>query len=556
MNKHSEKSSLPKDFFLLNEPEFSNPDDPNRPNRLCICFSDVHFTDGTVGNQSAEAVVWENVFNRIQDLCVLHDIDELTLLLVGDVADMIRTAEWSENGVYPWDRDNAQFNGILQKIMRGIINKHSVPPKPCENPGFFYWLQHLPQALEGHEYKSRKSRIAKIQTLVLLGNHDKEMFADDETLKMFYKACLGRSVDNHSENRLTDDYRRWLGKMYFGDENHYLDPERQSVPWLPFYWGDRGFRLFVTHGQWRDEDNSRRIAPQGGRPGWKAGDGWNLDIWRQLKYAPFTESCFGDTVAAGVLSGFIFRSKRRLQELPATAPEEKEEIARLMKILDELDLYRPTYAAVGRIIKETWRLRTLGAGLVAARDIIENELLDSVHNWLGWDFTLESAGSVLKVGLRIARVLVSVIKLLGARIELGFLYLMMWGMTQLKQGLFHISDAPSYKEMKAFPTFLQAYRDYGFRIHGEGHTHIPLEEELYFKQPDTPKDRKSYTYINFGTWRDQIVIARKRKYRRRGVGRALCVLDLLPDIECGDEERRFAYWVEDILTWGDHLDRF
>ncbi|WP_019868103.1 hypothetical protein [Methylovulum miyakonense] len=550
------QAPLPKDFYLLNQPGFADPDDPDRPNRLCICFSDVHFTDGTVGNQSADSVVWENVFNRIQDLCTLHNIQELTLLLVGDVADMIRTAEWSENGVYPWERDDSRFNGILQKIMQGIIDKHSGEPKPCDKPGFFYWLKKLPQMLE------KLNLQVKVQTLVLLGNHDKEMFADDATLKMFYEQCLGQPVPE-----LTEAYRRWVGKMYFGDENHYLD-DTQHVPWLPFYWADRGFRLFVTHGQWRDQDNSRVIKAQGPLPGWQVSDGWNLDTWRQLKYAPFTAACFGDTVAAGVLSGFIYTTKKKLNALigPTQSNQQttpvKVEIERLCKTLDELDLYRPTYAAVGRIIKDTWRLRKKGKEFAGIRKIIEDELLNSIHTWLGWDFTLESATPTLKIGLRIAKPIVSVMSLLGSTIELGFLYLMMWGMTQLKQGVFNFGDAPSYKDMKKFPTFLEAYRDYGFRIHGEGHTHIPLQEELYFKQPDKPEDRKSYTYINFGTWRDQIVIAQKGKYRRRGVGRALCVLDLVSDtsVECIKEKdlnkRGYAYWIEDILTWGDHFDRF
>ena len=36
---------------------------------------------------------------------------------------------------------------------------------------------------------------------------------------------------------------------------------------------------------------------------------------------------------------------------------------------------------------------------------------------------------------------------------------------------------PTFSEMEKFPGFLPAYRHYGFQIHGEGHTHLPLQKE-------------------------------------------------------------------------------
>ena len=98
---------------------------------------------------------------------------------------------------------------------------------------------------------------------------------------------------------------------------------------------------------------------------------------------------------------------------------------------------------------------------------------------------------------------------------------MMSLLNRLQQGIFQQNGNPSYKEMERFPAFLQEYRDYGFRIHGEGHTHIPIQEELCF---DKPEENPNYTYINFGTWRDQIVPKLEKSYRKRGIGRAFeCV---------------------------------
>ncbi len=122
----------------------------------------------------------------------------------------------------------------------------------------------------------------------------------------------------------------------------------------------------------------------------------------------------------------------------------------------------------------------------------------------------------------------------------------------------HRQEAVTFKEMETFPAFLPEYRTYGFHIHGEGHTHNPLQAE-----PDIEKGQ-NYTYINFGTWRDQIVEKNagnwlkkllkrtKPSYRRRSVGRALFILDLKP--APGDNQRRFCYWIADDLTWSDKLD--
>lgn len=532
MNTDIKTQKLPDKFYLLHD----NSAAENRPNRLCICLSDLHFTDGTVGTQSAEVVVWKEVFDKVVDMCSSKEIKELTLILDGDVVDMIRTALWSKNNVYPWQREHPCFKRILREIMQGIIEQHATPSTDENKCCFFHLLKHLPERLND----------CTLQTLAIVGNHDKELFADDETLKMFYEQCLNQPIEN-----LSKEYRRWIGNMYFNNPDYYAD--LKSVPRLPFYWGDQGFRLLVTHGQWRDIDNSRLIKPQQDKPGWQVKDGWQLAIWQKLDFAPFTQACFGDTVAAGVLSGFIYRTKQRLDLLEKTlisqeTPEDKE-INRLKKIVDELDLYRPTYAALQRIIKEIWRLRKKDKSMNKIEEIIQEELLNSIYTWLGWDFTIESAPPTRRFILHAARLLSGVLKFFGGQIELGFLYAVMWLLNRLKQGVFFRSDSPSYKEMQDFPTFLEEYRNCGFRIHGEGHTHIPLQDELSFN--DSNND--NYTYINFGTWRDQILLKQKKGYRRRGFGRALSVIDLTPNDS--SPERGFAYWVEDIVHWDISLDR-
>ena len=96
---------------------------------------------------------------------------------------------------------------------------------------------------------------------------------------------------------------------------------------------------------------------------------------------------------------------------------------------------------------------------------------------------------------------------------------------------------------------MRAYQHYGFQIHGEGHTHIPAQEE-----PNIGHEHLS-SYINFGTWRDQVLPRKNTKYRRRSVLRALYILDLKKDSKSTKQASRILdYFVEDVVHWSDSKD--
>jgi hypothetical protein len=101
--------------------------------------------------------------------------------------------------------------------------------------------------------------------------------------------------------------------------------------------------------------------------------------------------------------------------------------------------------------------------------------------------------------------------------------------------------------MKKFPSFMPVYWHYKFQIHGEGHTHRPLQEE-----PNIKADHPT-TYINFSTWRDQITPRKGSGYRRRSVLRALFILDII-NKKNETEPRTVEYFVADIVHWGDNKD--
>ncbi|MDD5272741.1 MAG: hypothetical protein PHU14_08500 [Methylovulum sp.] len=498
----------------------------NRPNRMCVVVSDLHFTDGTVGFQNLNDYTWEAFYSTILQRCLTYRIHELVLVLDGDIVDMIRSSKWAEQGIYPWERERKQcFSTVVNAILKDIIDdKHA---------NFFKWLRDLESRLtEETKRLDRHTAFKKVKIVVTVGNHDKELLCDNEALTYFYEQGLGIKLGDIDLER-----RQMMGRMY-GDEDMFLD--EKTAPYLPFYYGDTGFRFFTTHGQWRDPDNSSPVAPDNGLPGWSVKDGWSIKTWQALRFSPFLKPCFGDTVAAGVLSTFIYKTKKAMDEQDCHDSV-------IDSILDELDLYRPTYAAIERILEVADKNRKAGTNLDAVQ-IIEDLMYECLIDWLGWDFTLESSPPLRKIGLIAAKWFLKFIKLFGHRLNIKVI----GGLIKLlKIGNAHDST-PKYAEMATFPSFLPAYRHYGFQIHGEGHTHLPLQGEANID--DEPH---ASTYINFGTWRDQIVLREKQGYRRRGTLRALFILDLENMSAPKDivpRPRSFDYFVSDAITWSDSND--
>jgi len=201
-----------------------------------------------------------------------------------------------------------------------------------------------------------------------------------------------------------------------------------------------------------------------------------------------------------VLSTFIYKTKKQLDESGYHDPV-------IDSVLDELDLYRPTYAAIERILKLTSANRKAKTNLNAVQ-IIEDTLYDCLITWLDWSFTLESSPPARRIGLIVAKWLLKFIKLIGHNLHIRAIA----GLMKLLQIGSHHNASPSFDEMEKFPGFLPAYRHYGFQIHGEGHTHQPLQEEV-----DIENEQHPSTYINFGTWRDQIV-----QREKQAIGGAAC----------------------------------
>ncbi|NOQ77750.1 MAG: hypothetical protein GQ475_08190 [Methylococcaceae bacterium] len=495
--------------------------DINRPNRLCVTLSDIHLTDGTVGLQNLRIEVWDAFYISIKSRCKKYGIEELVFVLDGDVIDMIRTSKWAENGIYPWERSRkAEFSKVVQDIVKDIVD--------TEHKAFFQWIRELPEKLKSD------TNVKEVNIVVTLGNHDKELLIDQAALAYFYTEGLGQKLD-----KIPLDYRKMIGRMY-GDEMRFTDPT--SAPYLPFYYGDRGFRFFTTHGQWRDKENSLAIKANNDLPGWSAKDGWQPEIWATLAYSPFLAPCFGDTIAAGVLSTFIYKVKENFEKIGYHDPK-------LNRIIDELDLYRPTYGALIRILKETSEMKAQNKGKEAI-EIIERTLYLCSIEWLSWEYTYKSSPLWRQILFYLIRYLLPVLKLVG--IEIIAIKNLMEFVYNIKRWNPFNKTGETIKNMRGFPGFLPEYQHYGFQIHGEGHTHVPIQEE-----PNIA-GKKSCSYINFGTWRDQVVMKKgkvdgENSYRRRGMLRALFILDIQNNKKDGTP-RSYDYFTEDIIHWGDRAD--
>ncbi|WP_179958147.1 metallophosphoesterase [Chitinimonas arctica] len=490
-------------------PHMAFPPPSDAVNRICVVISDIHCTDGTVGNQSGEGDDWQRFFQDLRLAC--RDHDELVLVLNGDIIDLVRSAAWTEAGVYPWDRDHARFAELVNAILDGIIRLHATPFGLFGQHGFFEQLKRLRPLLQADG--------TAVRIIPIVGNHDKELLLVASARQRFYRDCLGWT-DSEQET----GYRDWIAAMYGAGK-------ADEPPWLPFYFGDRGFKLFATHGQWRDNSNSRA------QPGWRAGQGWHPGTWQGLGFSPFTAACFGDTVAAGLLSGFIHDTKRQLRQLDVTRhPVNARAITRLNHILDEMDLYRPAVAGIVRILQEARLQRGKGVD-EALLQLISGNFRASLRRWLAQPVSWRSAPAKLKLFLPVLALLG---RIKADRITLGIMKLM----AKVQEPQTGIGTL----QLLALPGFQKAYREEGFRIHTEGHTHVPLEADLQFEQP---ADQPNYSYINTGAWRSQIMPKQNYGYRRRGVGRALYVYDRL---DPATASRRFGYYLRDAISWCERSD--
>lgn len=492
-------------------------------NRLCVMISDIHCTDCTVGNQTASETDWQVFFEQVgfavrnpgdkADAPLDQRIDELILILNGDIVDLIRSSKWAAAGVYPWQRDDPRFEEITLAIMRDIVAIHARPrSKDSAQPysGFFYWMRQALAVL--------REQGVKVHVVPIVGNHDKELQVVPAARRVFYEECLGLTAID-----ISDAYRAWVAAQIGSSPD-------DLYPCLPFYFADPGLRLLATHGQWRDQDNARATH------GWSPAHGWTPQAWQREQYRPFSDPCFGDTVAAALLSHFIWTVHGRIDPSMHGA-------RRICNLLDEMDLYRPSVAAVVRLLSESRRLAQREPKAQGLHDLLLTCFRGSLVSWLRQKETWRSAWGSTRLGLLVLSLLT---RFRWYWLDLALMRLM----AKVQEPEADIKTAT----LLDLPAFRPEYRMLGLRLHVEGHTHVALEADLQFHQPRF--GRNNYTYINLGAWRDAILTKRNRGYRRRGIGRALFIFDLAAQaaLAGSGQDDSYRFYARDVISWGDRLD--
>lgn len=486
------------------------PDDGAASQRIAVLISDIHCTDCTVGNQTADETDWEMFFRELEKSLenTIIGSSEVMLILNGDVADVLRSGEWVEADVYPWQRDKPGYNEIVMRIMRMIAQRHALDPDVnSHSSGFFFYLQAMVARL--------KTKRVRVNLISIAGNHDKILQVVPEAREFYYRECLGLAADDFSTG-----YRDWVARQMGSDP-------AEVWPLLPFYFADPQLRLFATHGQWRDSSNSGTTRL------WQSGKGWQPLLWQQEQYRAFSDNCYGDTIATGLLSNFIWNTSRAIER--AVKPDVHR--SHILNVLREMDLYRPAVSAVVRLLNEAKKLDRSDLNSRLLYQTVVDEYRNSLQSWLSHPETFSTAAPVMKIVLCCIRWLRH---LHWDRVDTGMLQAMIW--------FSGLEDKTRFAEL---PAFLDAYRPLGFRLHVEGHTHVAMEEDLHFSPP---QEHRNYTYVNLGAWRNRIV--RKfdlQGYRRRSIGRALIVQsNAVPD----PAGSRYGFTLRDITSWGDDLDKW
>ena len=93
---------------------------------MLVFMSDIHLTDGSSGDTikpTAFRVFAENL-RKLADS--VSPLEEIRLVLLGDIFDIIRSTEWNAAGVSvrPWDPAGPVQGAVVERILQGIITNN------------------------------------------------------------------------------------------------------------------------------------------------------------------------------------------------------------------------------------------------------------------------------------------------------------------------------------------------------------------------------------------------------------------------------------------------
>ncbi len=146
---------------------------------MLVIISDLHLTDGSSG-ASIPSGAFALFAERLRDLASAaswrsdgeyRPIETIDVVLLGDVLDLIRSAQWLQSGIRPWSHaDDPAFAETVQNIATEVLRQNSEGVEILRNlsaginvPPVNRWGQAVPDAVGNR---------AAVRLFYMVGNHD------------------------------------------------------------------------------------------------------------------------------------------------------------------------------------------------------------------------------------------------------------------------------------------------------------------------------------------------------------------------------------------------
>lgn len=429
---------------------------------MLVVISDLHFVDGTSGNHNLPSKAFEQVFlSSIVSLAQKNEATELKLLLLGDIPDLIRSAQWfdeapedrlwGENGLA--DIPNPRPNSLTEKRCLDILGRFPESGQRKDVPEHSILYQnwdtfHFFRNFHKHLQKKAKDIFSidnyniPVEITYIVGNHDRPInlypSLRDELQKQLGLAITPQTVDG-------DVAGEWWYKYVFEDED---------------------YGVFARHGHQFDVYN------------YNGTDAYTRDDHLQVP--------IGDVIATEIAVNLVVTLENLRDEYPEISDE-------LVEAMQSVDNVRP----LGRLME--WFYSKMNeqddARIREAMDktidtVIQNFFdIDFVQNWNNPNTRVDeliraATGRPFQSVLDFIMDHTDASKLIQLLLPAAERYMKEGGIDDYMEGAYY---EDCWRDEDSFVRYILY-----------GHTHQPLSKPL------DSIDGRDVIYLNTGTWRERL----------------------------------------------------
>jgi UDP-2,3-diacylglucosamine pyrophosphatase LpxH len=429
---------------------------------MLVVISDLHFVDSTSGNHNLPSKAFEQVFlSSIVGLAQKNKATELKLLLLGDIPDLIRSAQWfeeemadrlwGENGLD--DIPNPQPNSLTEKRCLDILGRfpdskqrEDVPKNTIlyQNWDTFHFFRNFHKHLKKkakEEYDIEDYDIP-VEIIYIVGNHD-------------------RPINLYPS--LRDELQKQLGLAV---KPGTIDGDVDGEWWYKYEFRDDAYGVFARHGHQFDVYNYN-----------------GTDAYTRLDHLQVP---IGDVIATEIAVNLVVTLESLRDEYPEITDG-------LVEAMQDVDNVRP----LGRLMEwfyskmEEQDDKRIREAMDKTIDIvIENFFdIDFVKNWNNPNTHVDeliraASGRPFQAVLDFIVEHTDASKLIQLLLPTAEWYLKEGGIDDYMEGAYY-EDV--WRE-----------EDSPIRYILYGHTHNPLLKPL------DSVDGRDVIYLNTGTWRERL----------------------------------------------------